>query len=291
MENHRELIDAAYAINENLDEALSPDGRPLYMGLQAAEKLSQNYTLSTTNVGGHSSRPRRDNAIYQLARALDRLDAYTIPVALNDVSRGYFTETAKVETPAVAAAMRAIVANPGDSAAAATLADNVNYRSTLRTTCVATRLGGGHAYNALPQAASANVNCRIVPTSSVDEVRQALQRIVADTGVRVSFTIAPGAPSPAPTPIDPALLAATADLTHATWGAAVPVIPTMAIWATDGRYLRAGGIASYGLSGMFLVPNEDNSHGRDERMRVRSFYEGVDFLDRLVRRVAGSPAA
>ena len=186
--------------------------------------------------------------------------------------------------------MRALAANPADSAAAALLSSEPRYASTLRTSCVATRLAGGHAYNALPQTASANVNCRIVPTSSADEVRAEIARAVADTAVRITLTVPIrerfGA---APSAVEPGLLAAVTDLTRATWGANVPVVPTMSTGATDGRFLRAAGVPTYGVSGIFSAPGESNAHGRDEKLRVRSFYEGLDFLDRLVRRVAGAP--
>jgi acetylornithine deacetylase/succinyl-diaminopimelate desuccinylase-like protein len=290
-EAHHELIDAAYAINEGSDEARGPDGRPLYLGLQAAEKISVNYTLTATNPGGHSSQPRPDNAIYQLAQALGRLAAHAFPVALNPVSRAYLEETAKVETPETAAAIRALLADPADGAAIATLGRNVTYRSVLRTTCVATRLAGGHAYNALPQSATANVNCRIVPTSSAGEVRAELGRIIGDTAVRVTYTLpgtgGDGAPRRPVDPVDPELLAAVNALVRSMWGD-VPVIPMMSMWATDGLYLRAAGIPTYGVTGMFLKPGEDNSHGLDEKMPVRSFYEGLEFLDRLVRTVSGA---
>ncbi|HET7456539.1 MAG TPA: M20/M25/M40 family metallo-hydrolase [Gemmatimonadaceae bacterium] len=288
--NHRDLIDAAYAINEGAQGALDGD-RPVYLAVQAAEKIPVNYTLTTTNPGGHSSIPRPDNAITQLADALARLARSPFPVALNPVSTAFFAQTAKVEKPEMAAAMRALVANPLDSAAAATVSRNPVYNSMLRTTCVATRLSGGHAYNALPQTASANVNCRIVPTQSPADVLAALARIVADSAVKVTFTFPPDDEHtpPAPRPVDPELLAAVTSLTRATWGN-IPVIPVMSTWATDGAYLRAAGIPTYGVNGLFTVPGEENMHGRDEKLRVRSFYEGLDFLDQLVRRVAGPPA-
>jgi acetylornithine deacetylase/succinyl-diaminopimelate desuccinylase-like protein len=159
----------------------------------------------------------------------------------------------------------------------------------MRTTCVATRLAGGHAYNALPQSASANVNCRVVPTSNADEVIAAIARAVNDTGIKITYTLA-STPKfgRAPTPVDPQLLDAATDLTTRMWGN-IPVIPTMATGASDGAYLRGAGIPTYGLSGLFMQPSESNSHGRDEKMRVRSFYEGLDFLDQLVRRVAVAP--
>jgi acetylornithine deacetylase/succinyl-diaminopimelate desuccinylase-like protein len=159
----------------------------------------------------------------------------------------------------------------------------------LRTTCVATRLAGGHAYNALPQTATANVNCRIVPTSNAEEVKTMLARIVGDTGVGVTYTIPPtekfGA---APSPVEPELLSAVAGLTKRLWGE-IPVIPTMSTGATDGRFLRAAGIPTYGVSGIFSAPGESNAHGRDEKLRVKSFYDGLEFLEQLVRQLAAPP--
>jgi acetylornithine deacetylase/succinyl-diaminopimelate desuccinylase-like protein len=287
--NHKSLIQAAYALNEGGGGTLEGN-RPIFHAVQAAEKVPVNFTLTTTNPGGHSSVPRPDNAIYALATGLTRLARYQFPVALNEVTRPFFTETAKVEPrQQMAAAMRSLVANPTDSAAAATLSGDPRYASMLRTSCVATRLAGGHAYNALPQSATANVNCRIVPTSNIDEVKAALARVLGDTGIKVTYTIVPrerfGA---APSAIDPELLAATTALTTRMWGQ-IPVIPTMSTGATDGRFLRAAGIPTYGVSGIFSTPGETNAHGRDEKLRVKSFYDGLAFLDQLVRQLAVTP--
>lgn len=285
---HRQLIDASYAINEGGGGTLDgqgPAAKPLLHSIQAAEKVYTDFTLTASNPGGHSSVPRPDNAIYELSDALARIARFTFPVELNPTTRGFFQETAKVEKPEIAAAMRAIAANPQDSAAAATLSRDPRFNSMLRTTCVATRLLGGHAYNALPQTATANVNCRMAPTSNVDYVRSTLERVIADTGIKITFTnsSAPDFPKSVP-PIEPALLAAVTDLTHAMWGD-IPVIPTMSTGATDGHWLRAAGIPTYGVSGIFSSPGETNSHGREEKLRVKSFYDGLDFLDKLVRRL------
>lgn len=279
---HKPLIDAAYAINEGGGGVLDGN-RPVLQSIQAAEKVPVNFTLTATNPGGHSSVPRPDNAIYELSNALTRIAAYRFPVALNEITRPFFERTAAVSPPAVAAAMRAIVANPSDSAAAATLSEDPHYASMLRTTCVATRLSGGHAYNALPQSATANINCRIVPTSTDTAVISTLTRVIGDTGVKITYTY----PSNeifgvAPTPIAPELLSAVTTLTHRMWGD-IPVIPTMSTGATDGRFLRAVGVPTYGVSGIFSVPGETNAHGRDEKLRVKSFYDGLSFLDQLVR--------
>jgi acetylornithine deacetylase/succinyl-diaminopimelate desuccinylase-like protein len=285
---HRPLIDAAYAINEGGGgtlEGTGPNARPLFHSIQAAEKVYTDFTLTATNPGGHSSVPRPDNAIYQLSNALSRLSRFTFPVQLNPTTKAFFEQTAKVEKPEVAAAMRAVAANPRDSAAAALVSRDPRYASMLRTTCVATRLAGGHAYNALPQTATANVNCRMAPTSNVDAVRSTIARVLADTGIKITFTTnaRPDFPKSVP-PIEPAVLAATTDITRKMWGD-IPVIPTMSTGATDGHYLRAAGIPTYGVSGIFSSPGETNSHGRDEKLRVKSFYDGLEFLDQLVKRL------
>lgn len=290
VKDHRDLIDAAYAINEGGGGTLSGSGtdvKPLFHSVQAAEKVYEDFTLTATNPGGHSSVPRPDNAIYELADALSRIAKFSFPVALNPTTRAFFEQTAKVEKPEIAAAMRAIVANPNDTAAAAFLSRDPRYASMLRTTCVATRLAGGHAYNALPQTATANVNCRMVPTSSSAETRETLARVVADTGIKIAPTQLTEPDFPKSTlPIDPAVLAATTEITHSMWGD-IPVVPTMSTGATDSHFLRAVGIPSYGISGIFSTPGETNAHGRDEKLRVKSYYEGLEFLDQLVRRLAG----
>jgi acetylornithine deacetylase/succinyl-diaminopimelate desuccinylase-like protein len=290
VKEHRDLVDAAYAINEGGGGTLSGTGmdvKPLFHSVQAAEKVYQDFTLTATNPGGHSSVPRPDNAIYQLAEALARLPKFAFPVALNPTTRAFFEQTAKVEKPEVAAAMRAIVANPNDTAAAAFLSRDPRYASMLRTTCVATRLMGGHAYNALPQSATANVNCRMVPTSSSAEVRATLARVIADTGIKITSTQPREPDFPKSTlPIDPTVLAATTEITKSMFGD-IPVVPTMSTGATDSHYFRAVGIPSYGISGIFSTPGETNAHGRDEKLRVKSYYDGLEFLDQLVRRLAG----
>jgi len=287
LEHHRALIDAAYAINEGGGGSLR-DGKPFLNSVQAAEKVYADFTLTARNRGGHSSVPRPDNAIYELVDALTRVAHYQFPVQLNEVSRTFFERTAALETPEVAAAMRAIVANPTDSAATAVLARDPRYNSMLRTTCVATRLSGGHAYNALPQTATANVNCRIVPTSNPREAREALARVVADTGIQITETIPLGDRGDAiPSPLTAEIMGPVTSVTHEMFGAAVPVIPVMSTGATDGRRLRSAGIPTYGVSGLFGDPSDARAHGRDERMLVKSYFDGQEFLNRLVHRLAG----
>jgi acetylornithine deacetylase/succinyl-diaminopimelate desuccinylase-like protein len=203
------------------------------------------------------------------------------------VSKAFFEETAKVETPETAAAMRAIVANPLDSSAAAVLSRNSRYASMLRTTCVPTRLFGGHANNALPQLATANVNCRIVPTSTTEETRATLARVFNDTSVVITFTTREREKFPTATPpVEPELLAAAKSLTRTLYGD-IPVVPVMSTGATDGRFLRAVGIPTYGISGIMALSGENNAHGRDEKLRTKSYYDGLAFLDALVRKLAG----
>lgn len=286
---HRQLIDAAYVINEGGGGTLA-GLKPIFHTVQAAEKVPVHYTLTVTNTGGHSSVPRPDNAIYGLADALGRIARAPFPIALNPITKAFFEQTAKVEPDsAYARAMRAITANPTDANAAATLARDPRYNSMMRTTCVATRIAGGHANNALPQTATANVNCRIVPTSDANEVLAALRRIVNDTSVHIEWTGNLNEKFGAtPSPVEPNLLAVTTDLTKKMFGD-IPVIPTMSTGATDGRFLRAVGIATYGVSGIFSAPGETNAHGRDEKLRVKSFYDGLEFLDQLVRRLTVTP--
>ena len=286
LDHHRALIDAAYAINEGGGGSLR-DGKPFLNTIQAAEKVYADFTLTARNRGGHSSVPRPDNAIYQLVDALARVAHFQFPVQLNEVSRTFFDRTAALESPDVAVAMRAIVANPADSAAAAVLARDPRYNSMLRTTCVATRLSGGHAYNALPQTATANVNCRIVPTSNPRAARETLARVVADTAIQITETIPLGDRGDAiPSPLTAEIMEPVTSVTQELFGASVPVIPVMSTGATDGRRLRSAGIPTYGVSGLFGDPNDARAHGRDERMLVKSFFDGQEFLTRLVHRLA-----
>ncbi|HEY2026324.1 MAG TPA: M20/M25/M40 family metallo-hydrolase [Gemmatimonadaceae bacterium] len=290
--NHRALIDAAYALNEGGGGTLAGD-RPIFHSIQAAEKVPVNFTLTAVNPGGHSSVPRPDNAIYELAEALTKISHYRFPVALNEVTRPFFEQTARVEPNAdMAAAMRSLAADPTNATAAATLSADPRYASMMRTSCVATRLSGGHAYNALPQKATANVNCRVVPTSNAEEVRAALSRVIGDTGIAITYTVPPTGErfGAAPSPVDRELLAATTSLTKRMWGD-IPIIPTMSTGATDGRFLRGVGIPTYGVSGIFSTPGETNAHGRDEKLRVKSFYDGLAFLDSLVRALSSTPRA
>ena len=283
--NHKDLIDAAYALNEGGGGALR-DGKPFINSVGAAEKVSANFTISTANRGGHSSVPRDDNAIYELAEALTKVGKYQFPVMLNEVTKAYFTKTATIETPEMGAAMKKIVANPNDAAASATISADPRYRSMLRTTCVATMLNGGHARNALPQTATANINCRMAPGHDPAEVRAALLKAANDTGVTLSR--APAMEHASPSPLSAEIMGPIEKVTREVFGPDVLVIPTMGTGATDSKYLRAVGIPGYGVSGLFGDPNDGRAHGKDERVLIKSYYQSQDFLYRLVKELSTS---
>ena len=287
VQNHRDLIDAGIALNEGGGGTLR-DSKPLFNTIQLAQKITTNYTLQVTNRGGHSSVPRKDNAITSLADALAKVGRYEFPVQLSEVTRGFFTQTALSETPAMARAMKALVANPNDKSAADAVAADDRYSSMLRTTCVATMLSGGHATNALPQLAEANINCRIYPTDTPEQVRSALAAAINDTTVKVLIK-SQRPPSP-PAKLSPEIVQPVTRVTKEIFGD-IPVIPTMSTGANDSRFLLALGTQSYGVSGLFSDPKTDaRAHGRDERIRMQSYYEGQEFLYRLTKLLATNPA-
>ena len=288
LREHGELLDAAFAINEGGGGALR-EGKPSYHSVQAAEKAYVDFTLTVTNRGGHSSQPRPDNAIAQLAEGLVRIGRHVFPVRLNPVTRAYLEAMAGLEEPRTAAAMRALLRNERDAAAAKLLSASPRMNAVLRTTCTATRLAGGHANNALPQVATATVNCRVVPGETVEAVQATLARVAADTAIAIA-KISATEPAPPVTALDPEVMGPIEQITRDMFG--VPVVPFMSPGGTDSRFLRAAGIPSYGVSGLFGDPNDVRAHGRDERMLVKSFYDGQEFLYRLMLRLAGgSPEA
>lgn len=280
LKEHRDLIDAELALNEGGSGRLK-EGRRLYNGVGASEKVYVTFGLETHNKGGHSSAPRKDNAIYELANALVRLEAYQFPVALNEVTRAYFARMASIEDGQTAADMRAVTT--GDAAAAARLSETPAYNAQMRTTCVATRLDGGHADNALPQMAKATINCRILPGESADAVRDTLAKVINDPEIAITW-IDKAKPS-VPSPLTPAVMKPIADVTNEFWPG-TPVMPLMAAGASDGLYLRNAGIPTYGVSGLFGELSDARAHGRDERVRIDSFYDSVQFLYVLVKRLA-----
>jgi acetylornithine deacetylase/succinyl-diaminopimelate desuccinylase-like protein len=282
--NRRPLIDAAYVINGDGGDPLERDGKVYARNVQASEKVYMDLRLEVHNPGGHSSLPGRDNAIYRLAAALTRVSAYEFPARLNEVTRAYFSRAASAAPDTIAARMR-MVGESGDTAAMRRLsAGSAWFNAVLRTTCVATRLEGGHAYNALPQLAAANVNCRMLPDERPEEVVETIRRLVADTAVQVTVFSEPK-PSP-PSPLVPEVLEPVDSITAAMWPGAA-VVPSMETGATDGLYFRNAGIPVYGVSGVPLEADDIRAHGRDERIRVDAFYQGLEFSLRLVKALAG----
>ena len=280
LDNQRALIDAEFAINEG-GGGVMRKGKYVTNEVQAAEKVYQDLRLEVRNSGGHSSMPVKDNAIYRLAAGLSRLAAFEFPPQLNDITRAYFTRAAPAQLdPQTKADMLAVAKEPMDRAAAARLsAQSPYFNSLLRTTCVATRLDGGHAPNALPQLATANVNCRILPGVSVTSVVAELTKVVADSGIQISLV-------DEATPSKPAVLredvmAATETIVKSMFPG-VPVVPVMSTGATDGLYMRNAGIPTFGVDGLFDDIDDVRAHGRDERVGVKQFNEDLEFQYRLI---------
>jgi acetylornithine deacetylase/succinyl-diaminopimelate desuccinylase-like protein len=237
-----------------------------------------------TNPGGHSSLPGKENAIYELAEALTRLEHYQLPFELSEVTREYFKREADIVGGATGADMKAILQTPPDQAAIARLSESPFYNARMRTTCVATKLEGGHANNALPGMARANINCRILPGHTPNEVQSTLEKVIADSKISISQVAAPGAglrSNPLST-LQPEVMHAIEKVVNEMWPG-VPVVPVLDAGASDGAISRAAGYTTYGIPGVFMDVDDDRSHGRDERIRVASFYSGVDFYYRLVK--------
>ena len=290
LNNRRDLVDAEYVLNPDSGGVDAENGKVVSVQLGASEKVYADYWIAATNPGGHSSLPRPDNAIYELGAALKRLEDAPFPFELNAVTREFFARDAKIEPQAVAADMRAILGATLDTEAAARLARDARFNSVLRTTCVPTRLAGGHANNALPQRAEAMINCRIFPGHSKEEIRQELARKIADPKLSVQFVntdgsrsdVAPQDKAPAPPPIRPDVLRVLDHVSAQLWHG-VPVIAEMETGASDSIYTNAAGLPSYGVSGVATDRDDYRAHGRDERLRISAFYEGLDFYGRVLR--------
>ena len=288
--HRRDLVDAEFALNPDGGGLTTINGKPLNLDIEASEKLYADFQFSATNPGGHSSLPVPDNAIYRLAEALTRLAHTPFPFELNEVSRTYFERRAKLETGQTATDMLAILNDPPDTGALTRLSHDARFNSTYRTTCVATRLFGGHANNALPQLATANVNCRILPGHSAEEIRKKLVALIGDPHVAVRYVdnsgnlsdTAPDTKAFSPILPKPEILKPLERVADEMWPGA-PVIPDMETGASDSIYTIAAGIPTYGVNGMGIDQSDIRAHGKDERIRASAFYEGVEFYYRYLK--------
>jgi acetylornithine deacetylase/succinyl-diaminopimelate desuccinylase-like protein len=295
LKNRPELMGADFVLNPDSGGVELRNGKPTEMQVEATEKLYADFRLTATNPGGHSSQPRPDNAIYELMRALERLEANPFPMELNAVTRASLAATMKVATPERAALIRGVLATPPDAAAVAEFSRNPSDSATLRTTCVATMLKGGHAPNALPAMAQANVNCRILPGHSQEEVRQHLIVLFDDPKLTVEYVADDGAvsgkasdrKSMEPPPVREDVFGPLREVTRRVFPG-VPVIPIMSAGASDSIYTMAAGIPSYGISGMGVDFDDDRAHGKDERLRVEAFYRGVEFYYLYLKALTGA---
>jgi acetylornithine deacetylase/succinyl-diaminopimelate desuccinylase-like protein len=280
LQNHRNLFDVAFALNEGAGGLLSDDGKPMVLQVQAGEKIHQVYTLEVTNQGGHSSRPVPDNAIYRLMQATEKVSKLSFPVQVTDVNREYFRITGPLLGGEVGAAMTAVAKNPDDQKALAALMADPTYNASLHTTCVATQLEAGHAPNALPQRAVTTLSCRVMQGTTPEQVKETLEKAINDAQVKVEIVRRrDGSSAP---PLTDEIMKPIRDTAKKMWPG-VPIAPLMIAGATDGRFLMNAGIPTYGLSGMFSVAGENNAHGLNEKIRVKSLYEGRDFLENVVR--------
>src|SRR5215470_2752907 len=285
-QNHRELIDAEYCLNTDAGNFEAKGGKRILIGLQTSEKNYVDFRLEVKSNGGHSSRPIKDNAIYHLAQGLSHLAAFDFPVSLNETTRGFFEHSAALESPATGADFRAVIgSDPAKAQAAAQRlsAASPYFNALLRTTCVATRLEGGHANNALPQTAAANVNCRMLPQDTLQNVKSTLIKVLADE--RISVTVV-GEAIPAPaSAINPGIVHVLENLSAKLYGG-LPIVPVMDNGASDSKYLRIAGIPTYGVPGVFSDVDDDRAHGKDERIGVKDFYDGVDFYYAFIKALA-----
>jgi acetylornithine deacetylase/succinyl-diaminopimelate desuccinylase-like protein len=296
LKHHRELLDAEYVLNPDSGGVTTDKGKPVDVEVEATEKLYADFQLTATNPGGHSSLPTADNAIYEIADALGRLEKTPFPFELNNVTRAWFTQVAGSEAPQVGADIRAMLQSTADGGAIARLSKNPRFNSTFRTTCVATRLSGGHADNALPQTAQALVNCRILPGHSAEEVRQELIKVFDDPKITLRYkdTLtaeyldkAPDTKAFLPPPPRPDVMNSLRAIAGKMWPGA-PVIPEMETGASDSIYTIAAGLPSYGINGIAIDSDDVRAHGKDERLRVDSYYNGVDFYYRFLKAITSS---
>jgi acetylornithine deacetylase/succinyl-diaminopimelate desuccinylase-like protein len=283
--HERGLIDAAFALNEGAGGRLDADGKPIALNVEAGEKFPQDYSLVVTNPGGHSSRPTRDNAIYRLALGLLKIGRYDFPLQFTDASKAYLSQMGPIVGGQMGAAMIALAADPKDTDDATIVESDPGYNGMLHTTCVATMMSAGHATNALPQRAMANVNCRIFPGTTAEQVRETLVKLVQDPKIAVTMAPARSEVAKVPPPLTPQIMDPIKASAAKIWPG-VPVIPVLTAGATDGAFLTPAGVPTYGVTGMFGDPDGNGVHGLNERIRVTSLYNGRDFLFDLVKAYA-----
>ena len=292
LKNHRDLVDAEFVLNPDSGGVVTDRGKPMTVEFEATEKLYGDYQLLATNPGGHSSLPKPDNAIYHVADALAVLEKSPFPFELNDVTREYFTQMAGIETGRTAADLHAILATPPDPSAIDRLSTDARYNSTMRTTCVATMMNAGHATNALPQRAEANVNCRIFPGHSQEAIRLELVKLFNDPKLTVRYRSNANELSDhgsdrnamAPPPVNPLVMESLRSVAGTLWPGA-PVIPVMMTGASDSIYTMMAGIPSYGIDGVGIDRNDVRMHGKDERVPVESYYTGVEFYYEFLKKL------
>ena len=294
LKEHKDWIDAEYCINLDGGEFEKLKGKRVLAGLQASEKVYADFQFETTNPGGHSSVPGAENAIYELAAALSRLQSFSFPVRISEITRNYFANAATLTTGKLADDLHDVAKQPADAGAIKRLSAIPYYNSLLHTTCVATMLSGGHAPNALPQTARANVNCRIFPGEDPEEVRKSLERVAADPRVKITLVpqkTADGKLIPiVAVPASPMLpeVTTTLEKTLATMWPGLPVVASMSTGATDGKYLRIAGMPTYGIACMFFDMEDHRAHGKDERIGVEDFYDGVEFSYRFIKALSSN---
>ena len=293
IKEHRDWIDAEFCINLDGGEFEMLKGKRELAGLQASEKVYADFQFETRNPGGHSSVPGPENAIYELSAALLKIQTFAFPADINEITRNYFAHSATLTTGQLSADLRGVAKEPPDPEALKRLSANPYYNSLLRTTCVATMLSGGHAPNALPQTARANVNCRIFPGEAPEHIRKTLEHVVGDA--KVSITVVPEKTADGklipivavpPSPLLPEVVTSMKQTLETMWPG-VPVVPTMSTGASDGKFLRIAGIPTYGISCMFFDMDDNRSHGKDERVGVQDFYDGVEFGYRFMKVLSG----
>jgi len=286
--NHWDLVHAGLCLNADAGGVQKRKGKRLLYAVQAAEKVYQSYRLEVKGPGGHSSKPTRDNTIYRLAEALVRLSKYEFPLKLSEITRGYFEKMSEIESGPTAAAMKGLLKEPPDEAAIRELSASPFYNAILRTTAVATMLEAGHAENALPQTARAIVNCRLLPGEPPQEVQATLRQVVADDQISIT-PLKPAKASP-PSPLTPEVMRALEQAKAKLWPD-IPIVPEMETGATDGLYFRQIGIPTYGITGTAVDLDDVRMHGKDERMAVPDFYDGLEFEYQLVKAIASTQSS